>query len=127
MRVAWLAWSALATLSRGDVLTLARARDRLLERLHQNGLSRDLDMPYFLRFTGDGAGDRARLARDHLLQLHEEARAWVDRGSMTGPHTAALADLVFAFGLARLGDADAGGRLLGGRASAIARGNRTRS
>jgi hypothetical protein len=107
VRVAWLAWSALATLSRGDVLTLARARDRLLERLHQNGLSRDLDLPGFLRFGADPSGERSRKICAHLLQLHKEVRAWVDRGNMTAPHTAALTDLVFAHGLARLGEAGA--------------------
>ena len=37
-RTAWLAWLAVAQLSQGDVLALARARDRLLERLFQHGL-----------------------------------------------------------------------------------------
>lgn len=112
VRVAWLAWSSLSRLAGGDVLALARARDRVLERLHAQGLSRDLDLPYFLRFAGGGTGDRARLARDHLLRLHEPARTWVKTGAWTGPHTAALADLIFAYGLTRLGEAEAGGRLL---------------
>jgi hypothetical protein len=112
VRVAWLAWSALATLARGDALALARARDRVLERLHAQGLSRDLDLPYFLRFAGGGSGERARLARDHLLRLHEPARAWIKTGPWTGPYTEALADLVFAYGLTRLGDAEAAGRAL---------------
>ena len=36
MRAVWLAWSHVVKLSRGDVLALARARDRLLERLFHN-------------------------------------------------------------------------------------------
>ena len=112
VRVAWLAWSSLSRLAGGDVLALARARDRVLERLHAQGLSRDLDLPYFLRFTGGESGDRARLARDHLLRLHEPARAWLETGSWTGPYTGALADLIFAYGLTGLGDAEAGGQFL---------------
>src|SRR5262249_41987641 len=38
LRAAWLAWSGVAKLAGGDVLALARARDRFLERLYQNGL-----------------------------------------------------------------------------------------
>ncbi len=112
VRVGWLAWSALSRLAGGDVLALARARDRVLERLHEQGLNRDLDLPYFLRFTGGGSGDRARLARDHLLRLHTAAGPWLKTGSWTGPYTGALADLMFAYGLTRLGDSEAGGRLL---------------
>ena len=112
VRVSWLAWSSLSRLARGDVLALARARDRVLERLHGQGLSRDLDLPSFLRFAGGGTGDRARLSRDHLLRLHESARAWLKTGTWTGPYTVALADLVFAYGLSRLGDDEAGARIL---------------
>ncbi len=112
VRITWIAWSSLSKLARGDVLTLARARDRVLERLHAQGLSRDLDLPYFLRFAGGGSGDRAGLARDHLIRLHEPARAWLRTGSWTGPHTGALADLIFAYGMARLGDGEAGVGLL---------------
>jgi hypothetical protein len=107
VRVAWIAWSALAALSRGDALTLARARDRLLERLHLDGLSRDLDLPGFFRFGTNASGERSLEIRAHLLQLHEEARAWVDRGNMTAPHTASLTDLAFAYGLAWLGETGA--------------------
>jgi hypothetical protein len=121
VRVAWLAWSSLSRLARGDVLALARARDRVLERLHGNGLSRDLDLPYFLRFSGGGIGDRARLARDHLLRLHESARAWLKTGAWNGPYTVALADLVFAYGLTRLGDSEAGGRLVASGLGALSK------
>src|SRR5262249_54812158 len=52
VRGCWLAWLSLTRLSHGDVLGLARARDRLLERLYRNGLSSDADMAGFLRFSG---------------------------------------------------------------------------
>lgn len=112
VRVAWLAWLGLARLAGGDVLTLARARDRVLERLHQHGLSRDLDLPSFLRFTGGGACERARLARDHLVRLHALARSWVKTGLWNGPFTGPLVDLLAAYGLARLGAAEAAGAAL---------------
>jgi hypothetical protein len=123
VRVAWLAWSALAGLAGGDVLALARARDRVLERLHAQGLRRDLDLPYFLRFTGGGNGDGARLARDYLLRFHEPARAWLGTGTWNGPYTRPLADLIFAYGLARLGDADAAARILASALQSLAKGD----
>ena len=112
VRVAWLAWGAVVRLTGGDVLALARARDRTLERLHHQGLSPDLDLPGFLRFGGEAAGPRARLIRDHLQSLHPAARAWLGRGRWTSTYTAGLADLMFAYGHARLGDADECNRLL---------------
>src|SRR5262249_35837145 len=51
-RAAWLAQTALAQSTRGDTLALARARDRLNERLYHNGLSLERDVPAFLRFAG---------------------------------------------------------------------------
>ena len=112
VRVAWLAWVAVVKLSGGDVLAQARARDRALERLHHQGLSPDLDLPGFLRFRGDASGTRARLVRDQLIELNPAARAWAERGRIVSGHTLALADLMFAFGHARLGDADESDRLL---------------
>src|SRR5262249_26632980 len=52
VRGVWLAWVSLVKLSRGDVLALARARDRLLERLFHSGLVPDQDLPSFLRYSG---------------------------------------------------------------------------
>ncbi|MGE3821706.1 MAG: hypothetical protein AB7I30_20020, partial [Isosphaeraceae bacterium] len=112
VRVAWLAWTAVAALSGGDVLTLARARDRALERLHHQGLNRDVDTPSFLRYGGGPQGDRARLAREQLAKLHPLARSWVGRGHWPAPHTAAFCDLIFAHGLARTGDAPGSKALL---------------
>jgi len=112
-RVAWLAWLAITRLSGGDVLALARARDRLLERLHQGGLRPDLDLPGFLRHGTGASGDRNRLVRDHLIAIRDRAIAWAGRGHMVAPNTGVLADLVFAHGMARLGDRDRASSLLG--------------
>ena len=121
VRITWIAWSSLSKLAGGDVLAMARARDRALERLHAKGLSRDLDLPYFLRFAGSATSDRAGLARDHLIRLHEPARAWLRTGSWTGPHTGALADLIFAYGMARLGDVETAVGLLASGLDALPR------
>jgi hypothetical protein len=112
VRAAWLAWLGLAALAGGDVLALARARDRLLERLYRHGLSADLDLPAFLRFAGQAEGSRLHSVRDCLVRLRGQARAWIRATSLKGVHadpqlTAAYADLIFAFGLARLGEVTA--------------------
>src|SRR5207249_2793326 len=77
VRAAWLAALALARLAGGDLLGLARARDRLLDRLLAHGHSGELDLPGFLRF--DRAGDRYRKVRDRLLGLRELAQEWIRR------------------------------------------------
>ena len=66
VRAAWMAWYHLVHLSSGDTLALARARDRLLERLFQNGLSPNEDLPGFLRFAGQPEEPRFRAARQWL-------------------------------------------------------------
>jgi hypothetical protein len=109
VRAAWLAWYHLAKLSGGDVLALAHARDRLLERLFQNGLRPEQDLPSFLRFAGQPSNQRFRAVRNWLAELPEAAKEWSAKSN--GPETpakatAAYIDLIFAFGLARLGERD---------------------
>jgi hypothetical protein len=109
VRGAWLAWYHFARLSGGDVLALAHARDRLLERLFQEGLRPERDLPTFLRFAGQPSGQRFRAVRQWFAALPEAAKAWSAKtwsvGAANEP-TAAYIDLVFAFGLARLGDTE---------------------
>jgi hypothetical protein len=111
VRAVWLAWSHLVRLARTDVLALARARDRLLERLFQNGLRPEQDLPGFLRFAGQPTSQRFRGARQWMTRLAGLAHDWVrkqpvadlkQKGPMEG-----YVDLTFAFGLARLGEQDA--------------------
>ena len=111
-RVAWLGWCALARLAGGDALMLARARDRMLERLHEQELDRNLDLPGFLRHGAGDSGDRARLIGDRLQELHRSGVAWIAGDTMGGRDTRPIADLMFAFGLARLGVPEAAGPLL---------------
>jgi hypothetical protein len=113
VRVAWLAWGALVRLAGGDVLGLARARDRLLEQLYQYGLNADLDLASFLRFSGMKAVDRFRAVRDHILRLREVIHRWLAEAKYLRPETRDYADLMFAFGLARLGQAKECQTLLG--------------
>jgi hypothetical protein len=119
VRSAWLAWVGLTRLSHGDVLGLARARDRLLDRLLARGLSVDHDLPRFLRFSGLRSDDY-RKATEGLIDLVGPILAWSDNCSkevIAHPHhinakradpnnTLAYLKLVLAFGLARLGETE---------------------
>lgn len=99
VRLVWLAWVALARLTHNDALALARARDRLLERLFQQGLTAEHDLPGFLR-SGSGAdASRHRLLRERLLALREVVAQWIPT-----EQTRVYADLILAYGLARLGE-----------------------
>lgn len=115
VRAVWLAWVSLTRLSHGDVLALARARDRLLERLFEQGLKPDQDLPGFLRFAGQASDQRSRNVRHWLATLNGLAQQWLERMPppvYTETRTAQYIDLMFAFGLARLGEQTASRRLL---------------
>jgi hypothetical protein len=109
VRACWLAWYHLAELIGGDELALARARDRLLERLFHNGLRPEQDLPSFLRFAGQPTSQRFRDVRDWMKSLCDQAQTWVEknRDEMQKPPMAPYVDLLFAFGMARLGETDA--------------------
>ena len=110
VRSVWLGRSALSSLAGGDRLALARTRDRILRQL-RGGLSLERDVPTFLRFVGSGAGDSAtvgELAR-HLSGLYDyftktkRKRSPVEAApSLTHTYVA----FEFAYGLARLGQAE---------------------
>ncbi len=111
-RPLWLAWHALYKLAGNDVLLLARARDRILDRLFAHGLSADLDLPAFLRFQGMSANQRFTQVRDRVVRLHGLVRDWAKTGTNPVSHTSAYVDLMFAFGLARLGEVAEARRLM---------------
>jgi hypothetical protein len=115
VRAAWLAALGLHRLAGGDALGLARARDRLLERLFRAGLRPEQDLPSFLRFSGPAGNQRFRAVRQWLVFLADRAHRWVEqKGQLTSegkPKTDAYIDLLFAFGLARLGEVEACNRL----------------
>ena len=114
IRTAWLAWYSLYKLSDGDVLGLARARDRILERLFQNGLTPEFDMPSFLRVKGVSGDDRNRLFGQQIKAIGERVENWVvdPAGVGSTATTREYAKLYFAFGLARLGDSAAATSLM---------------
>jgi hypothetical protein len=123
VRAVWLAWTNLARLSGGDELGLARARDRLLERLFHNGLRPEQDLPGFLRFGGTPTSQRFHAVRQWLSKLADLAQKWVkdNAGTEQKPPMDAYVDLIFSFGLARLGEADAARGLLN-RATSVLKG-----
>lgn len=106
VRLTWLAWLALLEVQGTDVLALARARDRLLQRLFNDGLSPERDMPHFLRFTNQKDTQHMRQLREWLPRLHQEALRWgaSERQDCSVNHP--YIDLIFAFVAARLGDLD---------------------
>ena len=117
VRAIWLGWLGVAQLAQGDVLALARARDRLLERLYQNGLRPEIDLPGFFRFAGQAGGQGSHLLRQWLPRLCEKVQRWIaEKGRIITlnrqPQTGAYVNLIFAYGLARLGESDAARRLL---------------
>lgn len=113
VRCLWLARLALSKLMGGDVLGLARARDRVLTRL-QRGLSLDRDVPRVMRAVGrhqQGVGGTERSARvtaqlEALLKAFEETPR--KRSVLEAPThlTLAYVQLEFAWGFARLGEVD---------------------
>jgi hypothetical protein len=124
VRAVWLAWHGLARLAGADVLALARARDRLLERLLAEGLGAERDLPGFLRFAGRREGDRLRTVRDRADRLRTLVHRWFEqnvpnKGALD--QTPAYIDLLFAFGAARLGEASAARNLIRQAAAAIER------
>lgn len=117
VRAVWLVGLALCKLMQGDVLALARTRDRLLERLFTGGLSVEQDLPSFLRFAGASASERLCTIRDWLLSLPERIAAWLKRVHRPSlepaqEYTRAYANLILAFGLARLGETEQARHLL---------------
>ena len=107
MRTVWLTWWHLVRVDRDhvDVLALARVRDRLLQRLLREGLNKERDLPVFLRIAGELNSARMRLVRDRALRVHRLVDQWHagEELKVNKPYV----DLMFAFGLAKLGEATA--------------------
>ena len=115
IRAVWIAAYRLAQLNGADVLGLARVRDRLLQRLLEEGLNAEKDLPVFLRTAGMKDSHRIRLVREKCLELHALVRTWAEKSGKPsqvavqsdGGTTLSYIDLLFAFGLAKLGEATA--------------------
>jgi hypothetical protein len=105
IRTAWLAWHAVFKLSGDDVLALARARDRALERLYQSGLRPEVDLPSFLRGVGLADSHRFRVVLDHIGPLYRLVVDWIEEPvAQPNPRTKEYAGLMFAYAMARLGE-----------------------
>jgi len=124
LRSRWLARWALSGLQGGDRLGLARARDRLLDDLG-HGVSVERDLPVFLRFVGGGvdrdAGATSQLTgalEELLVRYHKTKRA---RTTVEAPEakTGAYVHLLFAYGLARLGQVERARALAAPTAAAL--------
>ncbi len=112
VRTLWLGRVALSLLSGGDALLLARARDRLLGRLTR-GLSLERDVPRLLRVTGQAnAGGGTERTGRVAHQLESILKAFDDTSRKRSPVEAPVAltrayvGFEFAWGFARLGQAD---------------------
>lgn len=117
VRAVWLAAQRLAHLSGSDVLGLARVRDRLLQRLLDEGLSPERDIPSFLRYAGLHDSEQLRVVRDKATDLHAAVRVWVENCAIAQKNDAIrqnlpYVDLLFAFAFARLGEATPAKKLL---------------
>jgi hypothetical protein len=112
VRALWLGRVALSGLSGGDALLLARARDRVLGRLTR-GLSLERDVPRLLRVTGQAnAGGGTERTGRVAHQLEAILKAFDDTSRKRSPVEAKVeltrvyVGLEFAWGFARLGQAD---------------------
>lgn len=116
-RSAWLAAQAIAHLSGGDVLALARARDRIVSRLTTQGPRPEREMPMFQRFvrgtvgTSNNPAEHLREVREWLMRMRGPIRRWVANEATAG--RAALTELtaVEQGASAESIDWDRGGRL----------------
>ncbi|HEV7279311.1 MAG TPA: hypothetical protein VGN57_03780 [Pirellulaceae bacterium] len=132
VRAVWLAWLGAESVAGEDVVRTALVRDRLLERVHRDGLRWDLDLPGFLRRTRQNDVERMRELADEIERIRRGFGDWLDAvssrkdrpsgGSDARKGAAATLDyvrLIFAYADAALGQreraeatlAEAGGRL----------------
>ena len=117
VRAVWLAAYRMSQLNGADVLGLARVRDRLLQRLLNEGLSPERDLPMFLRTAGLKDGERVRAVRERAMELHQTVRKWTEHVPVNLPYV----DLLFGFALARLEEFSAARKLLADAESAMVR------
>jgi hypothetical protein len=107
VRAVWLTWWHLAGLGgpTTDVKAVAHVRDRLLQRLLDEGLNKERDLPVFLRVAGAEDSERSREVRSRAKRLYQLVVKWHDGKDVkiNEPYV----DLMFAFGMAKLGETTA--------------------
>jgi hypothetical protein len=108
VRAVWLTGCRLAQLSGSDVLGLARVRDRLLQRLLDQGLTAERDLPMFLRTAGLKDSERIRVVNEKATELHAAVRKWTESIPVNMPYV----DLLFAFAIGKLGESSKARKLV---------------
>lgn len=126
MRTAWLARVALSRLVGGDRLGLARARDRLLARIH-GGLSLERDVPSFMRRAG-ASRDAAQVELiagklDSILDLLDKTRRKRSATEAAPKLTGAYVRFIVAYGAARLGRTERAAQLRDAAVQALPKGD----
>lgn len=112
LRLAWMAWRALARAAGDDALMLARARDRVLQCLHDPGLDPRIELPAFLR-EPEHVGTEYAAFCEQLEALRETVHQWdAQHESPASAATPTYIDLLFACRYARLGDIEQVDRLV---------------
>ncbi len=107
VRAVWLLGYRLSQLSGRDVLGLARIRDRLLQRLLEQGLTAERDLPKFLQYEGKDS-ERLRMVNEKAMEVHSVIRKWTEHIPQNLPYV----DLLFAFVLGKLGETSRARKLL---------------
>ena len=106
-RLVWMGWRVYFCISNEDVLTLARARDRILNQLHDFGLVPERELPSFLRFSRSDSGTQDLSVVIHLKKLHQELKSWaINEKNQEWGRSGAYLDLIFAYGFAKLNHID---------------------
>ncbi|HEV3386792.1 MAG TPA: hypothetical protein VG097_18390, partial [Gemmata sp.] len=108
IKAVWLTGYRLSQLAGADVLGLARIRDRLLQRLLNQGLSAERDLPLFLRVAGHEDSERLRMVNEKAMELHSVVRKWTEQMPVNLPYV----DLFFAYALAKLGESTKARKLM---------------
>ena len=111
-RVVWLTALAMHQLVGGDPLGLARVRDRLLNRLYENGLIGELDIVSFLRGGGGNQSDHHRALRARWRELQAAVDQWLTEPIIAKNQTKVYVKFMFAYCLARMGEVINGRELL---------------
>ena len=113
VRAVWLAWWHLAGLGgpAHDVKAVGSPRPALATAIGR-GIEQGRDLPYFLHVAGEANSERMRSVRVRANHLYTAIEKWhsANNVEVNKPYV----DLMFAFGLAKLGEATAARDLMNG-------------
>ncbi len=112
VRLVWQTALAMHRLVGGDPLGLARVRDRLLDRLYENGLMGEFDVASFLRGGGQNQSDQHRLLKSRWRQWLQNIEGWLNTSITNLNQTLVYVKFLFAYSLMRIGEVSSGRELL---------------